>query len=135
MFEKKLREDNMIGDDDFLIQNADYHSGASDAEKLYGRGYEDYNRNLWRDGILMRPPTLEEQKKNQKNEEGAELALLIVGGGGFILTLAFTLLLPVVGDAYGILFILFIIAFIALFVIFIILYRDNNRIIDKIYGE
>ena len=31
----------MIGDDDFFIQNADYHYGASDAEKMYGRNYDD----------------------------------------------------------------------------------------------
>ena len=31
----------MIGDDDFFMQNADYHYGASDAEKMYGRDYDD----------------------------------------------------------------------------------------------
>ena len=31
----------MIGDDDFFMQNADYHYGASDAEKMYGRNYDD----------------------------------------------------------------------------------------------
>ena len=31
----------MIGDDDFFMQNADYHYGASDAEKMYGRNYND----------------------------------------------------------------------------------------------
>ncbi|WP_298536283.1 hypothetical protein [uncultured Methanobrevibacter sp.] len=31
----------MIGDDDFFMQNADYHYGASDTEKMYGRGYDD----------------------------------------------------------------------------------------------
>ena len=30
----------MIGDDDFFMQNADYHYGASDSEKMYGRGYD-----------------------------------------------------------------------------------------------
>ena len=33
----------MIGDDDFFMQNADYHYGASDAEKMYGRDYSDYS--------------------------------------------------------------------------------------------
>jgi hypothetical protein len=31
----------MIGDDDFFMQNADYHYGASDSEKMYGRNYSD----------------------------------------------------------------------------------------------
>ena len=31
----------MIGDDDFFMQNADYHYGASDVEKMYGRNYSD----------------------------------------------------------------------------------------------
>lgn len=31
----------MIGDDDFFMQNADYHYGASDEEKMYGRDYYD----------------------------------------------------------------------------------------------
>ena len=31
----------MIGDDDFFMQNADYHYGASDTEKMYGRNYND----------------------------------------------------------------------------------------------
>ena len=31
----------MIGDDDFFMQNADYHYGASDSEKMYGRSYDD----------------------------------------------------------------------------------------------
>lgn len=31
----------MIGDDDFFMQNADYHYGASDTEKMYGRNYSD----------------------------------------------------------------------------------------------
>ena len=31
----------MIGDDDFFMQNADYHYGASDTEKMYGRNYDD----------------------------------------------------------------------------------------------
>ena len=30
----------MIGDDDFFMQNADYHYGANDSEKMYGRGYD-----------------------------------------------------------------------------------------------
>ena len=33
----------MIGDDDFFMQNADYHYGASDTEKMYGRSYDDSN--------------------------------------------------------------------------------------------
>ena len=33
----------MIGDDDFFMQNADYHYGASDVEKMYGRNYDDYS--------------------------------------------------------------------------------------------
>ena len=36
----------MIGDDDFFMQNADYHYGASDAEKMYGRDYDDYSGSL-----------------------------------------------------------------------------------------
>ena len=130
----------MIGDDDFFMQNADYHYGASDAEKLYGRGYDDYNRNLWRDGILMKPPTLEEEKRSQKNKDGAALVFTIVGGGGFIVTLIFMLL---IGDAInhsnydfeGILFFGWIISLIVLFIIFVILYRDNNRMIDEIYAD
>lgn len=31
----------MIGDDDFFMQNSDYHYGASDVEKMYGRNYDD----------------------------------------------------------------------------------------------
>ena len=31
----------MIGDDDFFMQNADYHYGASDTEKMYGRNYDE----------------------------------------------------------------------------------------------
>lgn len=34
----------MIGDDDFFMPNADYHYGASDAEKMYGRNYDDSSR-------------------------------------------------------------------------------------------
>ena len=130
----------MIGDDDFFIQNADYHYGASDAEKLYGRGYDDYNRNLWRDGILMKPPTLEEKKRSEKNKDGAALGFMIVGGGGFIVTLIFMVL---IGDAInhsnydyeGILILGWIISLIILFIIFVILYRDNNRMIDEIYDN
>ena len=127
----------MIGDDDFFMQNADYHYGASDAEKLYGRGYDDYNRNLWRDGILMKPPTLEEEKRSQKNKDGAALVFTIVGGGGFIVTLIFMLL---IGDAVnhnyeGILFLGWIISLIVLFIIFVILYRENNRMIDEVYTD
>ncbi|MBQ6813270.1 MAG: hypothetical protein IJP12_01390 [Methanobrevibacter sp.] len=33
----------MIGDDDFFMQNADYHYGATDTEKLYGRGVGRYD--------------------------------------------------------------------------------------------
>ena len=36
----------MIGDDDFFMQNADYHNGASDAEKMYGRNYDDYSGSV-----------------------------------------------------------------------------------------
>ena len=36
----------MIGDDDFFMQNADYHYGASDAEKMYGRNYDDYSGSV-----------------------------------------------------------------------------------------
>ena len=36
----------MIGDDDFFMQNADYHYGASDTEKMYGRNYDDYSGSL-----------------------------------------------------------------------------------------
>ena len=130
----------MIGDDDFFIQNADYHYGASDAEKLYGRGYGDYNRNLWRDGILMKPPTLEEKKRSEKNKDGAALGFMIVGGGGFIVTLIFMLLIhdAINHDNYdyeGILILGWIISLIILLIIFIILYRDNNRMIDEIYDN
>ncbi len=33
----------MIGDDDFFMQNADYHYGASDTEKMYGRNYNSHS--------------------------------------------------------------------------------------------
>ena len=36
----------MIGDEDFFMQNADYHYGASDAEKMYGRNYDDYSGSV-----------------------------------------------------------------------------------------
>ena len=36
----------MIGDDDFFMQNADYHYGASDAEKMSGRNYDDYSGSV-----------------------------------------------------------------------------------------
>ncbi|MBR5503369.1 MAG: hypothetical protein IKV87_02835 [Methanobrevibacter sp.] len=36
----------MIGDDDFFMQNADYHYGASDSEKMYGRDYDDYSGSV-----------------------------------------------------------------------------------------
>ena len=36
----------MIGDDDFFMQNADYHDGASDTEKMYGRNYDDYSGSV-----------------------------------------------------------------------------------------
>ena len=127
----------MIGDDDFFMQNADYHYGASDAEKMYGRGYNNYNPNNRAGGLLLRPPTLEEQKRNEKNKDGTALGLVIVGGGGFILTMIFSLL---IGDAVnhnyaGILFFGWIIGIIILFVIFIIMYRDNNHMIDEIYDN
>ena len=127
----------MIGDDDFFMQNADYHYGASDAEKMYGRGYKNYNPNSRTGGLLLRPPTLEEQKRNEKNKDGTALGLVIVGGGGFILTMIFSLL---IGDAVnhnyaGFLFFGWIIGIIILFVIFIIMYRDNNRMIDEIYDN
>lgn len=35
----------MIGDDDFFMQNSDYHYGASDVEKMYGRSY-NYDSGL-----------------------------------------------------------------------------------------
>lgn len=31
----------MIGNDDFFMQNSDYHYGASDVEKMYGRSYNN----------------------------------------------------------------------------------------------
>ena len=127
----------MIGDDDYFMQNADYHYGASDAEKMYGRGYDNYNPNSRTGGLLLRPPTLEEQKRSQKNKDGAALVFTIVGGGGFIVTLIFMLL---IGDAVnhnyeGILFLGWIISLIVLFIIFVILYRENNRMIDEIYDN
>lgn len=122
----------MIGDDDFFMPNTDYHSGASDVEKMHGQKYGDYNRNLWRDGILMKPPTLEEQKRNEKNEDVAALAFMIMGVGGGAVTLIFCLLISVCPDDYtGYLFF----GFIILVIIFIILYRDNNSMIDKIHDE
>lgn len=36
----------MIGDDDFFMQNSDYHYGASDAEKMYGRDYNNYSGHI-----------------------------------------------------------------------------------------
>lgn len=125
----------MIGDDDFFMQNADYHYGASDAEKMYGRGYNNYNPNSRTGGLLLRPPTLEEQKRNEKNKDGAALGLVIVGGGGFIVSMIFCLLIPYSGDYAGYLFFGFIISLIILFIIFIIMYRDNNRMIDEIYDN
>ena len=125
----------MIGDDDFFMQNADYHYGASDTEKMYGRGYGDYNRNPSGNGLLMKSPSLEEEKRRMKNDDGAVLAFSIVGIGGFIVSLIFCLLIPYSGDYAGILFIGFIICLIILATIFIILYRDNNRMIDEIYDN
>ena len=36
----------MIGDDDFFMQNSDYHYGASDVEKMYGRDYNNYSGHI-----------------------------------------------------------------------------------------
>ena len=36
----------MIGDDDFFMQNSDYHYGASDVEKMYGRSYNNYSGHI-----------------------------------------------------------------------------------------
>ena len=127
----------MIGDDDFFMQNADYHYGASDAEKMYGRGYDNYHPNTRTGGLLLRPPTLEEQKRNEKNKDGTVLGLVIVGGGGFIVSMIFALL---TGDAVehnyvGYLLLGYIISLIILFIIFLVLYRNNSRMIDEIYDN
>ena len=127
----------MIGDDDFFMQNADYHYGASDAEKMYGRGYDNYNHNTAAGGLLLRPPTLEEQKRNEKYKDGTVLGLVIVGGGGFIVSMIFALL---TGDAVehnyvGYLLLGYIISLIILFIIFLVLYRNNSRMIDEIYDN
>ena len=36
----------MISDDDFFMQNSDSHYGASDAEKMYGRDYNNYSGHI-----------------------------------------------------------------------------------------
>ena len=125
----------MIGDDDFFMQNADYHYGASDAEKMYGRGYDDYNYNSRASGLLLRPPTLEEQKRNEKEKNGFEFACVFGVVLFFISIIFFGLMSICPYDYVGYLFLGSLIFVIILFIIFIILIRDNNRMIDKIYDE
>lgn len=123
----------MIGDDDFFMQNADYHYGASDAEKMYGRGYDNYNPNTGTGGLLLRPPTLEEQKRNEKEKDGFIFAF-VFGGVLFFIMMIFVGLMSICPDDYmKYLFFGFIISLIILFIIFVILIIDNNRMIDEIY--
>ena len=87
----------MIGDDDFFMQNADYHYGASDAEKMYGRDYDDsdlggyYPRSYGGSGSTS-------QNANSENDNSGKYCLagiLIVLG---IIVIA-TVVVPAVTNA------------------------------------
>ena len=87
----------MIGDDDFFMQNADYHYGASDAEKMYGRDYDDsdlggyYPRSYGGNGSSR-------QNASSENDNSGKYCLagiLIVLG---IIVLA-TVVVPAVSDS------------------------------------
>ena len=126
----------MISDDDFFMQNADYHYGASDAEKMYGRGYDDYNYNSRASGLLLRPPTLEEKIRRDANKERLGLGLFIVGGGGSIAFIIFILLMSICPYEFsGYLFFGFIISLIILFVFYIYMYLDDKHRVDRMIDE
>ena len=87
----------MIGDDDFFMQNADYHYGASDTEKMYGRNYDDsdlggyYPRSYGGSGSTS-------QNANSENDNSGKYCLagiLIVLG---IIVIA-TVVVPAVTNA------------------------------------
>ena len=97
----------MIGDDDFFMQNADYHYGASDVEKMYGRNYNDSSNHVsgYKSSSYSRyqSSSYEENGSASKNESSANdstgkyciAGILIVLG---ILLIA-TVLIPAVTDS------------------------------------
>ena len=89
----------MIGDDDFFMQNADYHYGASDTEKMYGRNYDDYSGSVggYRPSSYGGYESADEKESsaNDSNRKYCLIGILIV----LALILIPTVLVPAVTDS------------------------------------
>ena len=68
----------MIGDDDFFMQNADYHYGASDTEKMYGKDYSDSSSYVPGYMPSSGPISSEENSTNDSSEKYCLAGILIV---------------------------------------------------------
>ena len=69
---------SMIGDDDFFMQNADYHYGASDTEKMYGKDYSDSSSYVPGYMPSSGPVSSEENSTNDSSEKYCLAGILIV---------------------------------------------------------
>ena len=85
----------MIGDDDFFMQNADYHYGASDTEKMYGRNYSDSRYVPGYGSSSYGSSASQESSENDSDGKNCLIGILIVLG---IIVMA-TVVVPAVTDA------------------------------------
>lgn len=84
----------MIGDDDFFMQNADYHYGASDAEKMYGRNYNDSSSYVPGYGSGSYGSGQSTAKEGSENEGSGKTCLAVI-----LILLAIVLIATVVVPA------------------------------------
>ena len=84
----------MIGDDDFFMQNADYHYGASDTEKMYGRNYDDSSSYVPRYGSGSYGGYDTAGKESSANDNSGKYCL-----AGILIVLAIILIATVVVPA------------------------------------
>ena len=88
----------MICDDDFFMQNADYHYGATDAEKMYGRNYD--GSSSYYPGYIPGSTSGYESsaKENSGNDNGGKLCII-----GILIVLGIilipTVLIPAITDS------------------------------------
>ena len=87
----------MIGDDDFFMQNADYHYGASDTEKMYGRNYDDYSGSVGGYGSSSYGgyDSTSKSSENDNSEKHCIIGILIV----LAIILIPTIIVPAVTDS------------------------------------
>ena len=84
----------MISDDDFFMQNADYHYGASDAEKMYGRNYNDSSSYVPGYGSGSYGSGQSTAKEGSENEGSGKTCLAVI-----LILLAIVLIATVVVPA------------------------------------